>query len=320
MDRLVRNSRASVRFPFQLVLPRRLLVSLTRCGLIVTLCLLAVLGRPGASVNAGDEWQPISQDELKMTSEPKAPGAPAIYLYRQVDRNDTARAGAEYNYVRIKILTEEGRKYGNVEIPFEKGRYDVVGIRAHTIRPDGSIVNFDGKIYENTIVKSKTNKYLAKTFTMPEAGVGSIVEYHFSYNFEDNYIFNSHWILSEELFTRHAQFTMKPYSRESWVVKWISPAGLPEGTQQAKEGPDHVIRMTSDNIPAFQTEDFMPPENELKFRVDFIYNESAPEMDMNKFWTKFGKKENDHVEGFTGKRKAMEQAVTQIISPGDEPG
>jgi Domain of Unknown Function with PDB structure (DUF3857) len=206
VDRLVRNSRASVRFPFQRVLPRRLLVSLTRCGLIVTLCLLAVFGRPGASVNAGDEWQPISQDELKMTSEPKAPGAPAIYLYRQVDRNDTARAGAEYNYVRIKILTEEGRKYGNVEIPFEKGRYDVAGIRAHTIRPDGSIVNFDGKIYENTIVKSKTNKYLAKTFTMPEAGVGSIVEYHFSYNFEDNYIFNSHWILSEELFTRHAQF------------------------------------------------------------------------------------------------------------------
>jgi hypothetical protein len=33
-------------------------------------------------------FQPVSQDELKMASEPKAPGAPAIILLRQVDRDD----------------------------------------------------------------------------------------------------------------------------------------------------------------------------------------------------------------------------------------
>jgi hypothetical protein len=319
MDRLVRNSGASVCFPSQFIIPRRPRVFLKRCVLIVTLCVLAVLGGPGTSVNAGDEWQPISPDDLKMTSEPKAPGAPAIYLYRQVDRDDTGHEAMQYNYVRIKILTEEGRKYGNVEIPFAKGSFSVAGIRARTIRPDGSIVNFDGKIYENTIVKSKTIKYLAKTFTMPEAGVGSIVEYHFFYNYQEYSLFNSHWFLSDELFTRHAQFTMKPYSRDGWVVRWNAPAGLPEGTQQAKETPDHVIRMTSDNIPAFQTEDYMPPENELKFRIDFIYNEERPETDMNKFWAKFGKKKNDKVEGFVNKHKAMEQALAQIVSPGDAP-
>jgi hypothetical protein len=294
-------------------------VSIQRCGLILTLCLVAVLSRPTSSVNAGEDWQPISPDDLKMTSEPKAPGAPAIYLYRQVDRNDSGKAGSEFNYVRIKILTEEGRKYGNVEIPFAKGRYDVAGIRARTIRPDGSIVNFDGKIYENTIVKSKTNKYLAKTFTMPEASVGSIVEYHYTLNFEDNFVFDSHWILSEESFTRHAQFTMRPYARDTWRVRWNAPAGLPAGTQQAKEGPDHIIRMTSDSIPAFLTEDFMPPENELKLRVDFIYTDEIQEMDMNKFWANFGKKQNDRAEGFVGKRKAMEQAVAQVVSQSDTP-
>jgi Domain of Unknown Function with PDB structure (DUF3857) len=299
--------------------PWRPLVSIQRCGLILTLCLVAVLSRPTSSVNAGEDWQPISPDDLKTTSEPKAPGAPAIYLYRQVDRNDSGKAGSEFNYVRIKILTEEGRKYGNVEIPFAKGRYDVAGIRARTIRPDGSIVNFDGKIYENTIVKSKTNKYLAKTFTMPEASVGSIVEYHYTLNFEDNFVFDSHWILSEELFTRHAQFTMRPYARDTWRVRWNAPAGLPAGTQQAKEGPDHIIRMTSDSIPAFLTEDFMPPENELKLRVDFIYTDEIQEMDMNKFWANFGKKQNDRAEGFVGKRKAMEQAVAQVVSQSDTP-
>ena len=275
---------------------------------------------PNRSVNAGtDDWLPIDPIELKMTSEPLAPGAPAVYLYRQVDRDDGGHATSERNYARIKILTEEGRKYANVEIPFNKDRYKVSGIRARTIRPDGSIVNFEGKVFENTIVKSKSLKYLAKTFSLSEATVGSIIEYKFTYDFEDNRIFDSRWILSEELFTKKAEFSLKPYARDNWRVMWISPAGLPKGTEQAKEGPDHVVRMTSNNIPAFQMEDYVPPENELKFRVDFLYQDSIPEMDATKFWIKYGKKQNERVESFVGKHKAMEEAVAQIVGPGDAP-
>src|SRR5438105_9771915 len=116
--------------------------------------LLAVLGavRPTHPVSAGDEWQPISQEELKMTSVPEAPGAPAVYLYRQVDRDDNTHTPHEYNYARIKILTEEGRKYADVEIPFFKEEGDIHGIKARTIRPDGSSVNFEGKSFNKTIV------------------------------------------------------------------------------------------------------------------------------------------------------------------------
>jgi hypothetical protein len=266
-----------------------------------------------------DEWKPVTPEELHMTGEPLAPGAPAIYLYRQVDRDDSGRATSEYNYVRIKIFTEEGRKYGNVEIPFVKGRYSVSGIRARTIHPDGSIAEFDGKVFENTIVKSKTIKYLAKTFTMPDVTVGSIIEYHYNYDFEDNFIFDSHWILSEELFTKHAQFSLKPYSENGWVVQWAWPAGLPQGTAPPKEEKNGIIRMISDNIPAFEIEDYMPPENELKFRVDFVYHDSMPERDVDKYWTQYGKKQNEITENFVNKRKAMEQAVAQIVSPGDSP-
>jgi len=270
-----------------------------------------------SSARAGDEWLPIDPAELKMTSDPLAPGAPAIYLYRQVDRNDKLTASSEYNYLRIKILTEEGRKYANIEIPFVKESFKVSGIRARTIHPDGSIVNFDGKVYENTIVKSKSEKYLAKTFSMPEATVGSIVEYSFNYDFGDYTLNNSQWILSEELYTKHAKFSLKPFGEQGWRVVWVSPAGLPKNTVPAKEDPDHVIRMEANSIPAFQTEDYMPPENELKFRVTFIYHEGVPEMNPDKYWANFGKKQNGEVENFVNKRKAMEQAVAQIVSPND---
>jgi hypothetical protein len=271
------------------------------------------------AARAGEEWLPIDPVELRMTSEPLAPGAPAIYLYRQVDRNDKGISSTEYNYLRIKILTDEGRKYANIEIPFDKTGYPVSGIRARTIRPDGTIVNFDGKVYENTIVKSKSLKYLAKTFSMPDVSVGSIVEYHFNYNFADYSLYNSRWILSEELFTKHAKFSLKPYEGPGWGVEWIAPAGLPNGTVPAKEGPDHVIRMEANNIPAFETEDYMPPENELKFRVTFIYQEGTPELNQDKYWANFDKKQYGRVEEFVNKRKAMEQAVAQIVSPNDPP-
>ena len=126
-----------------------------KCVSLLFVLLFSTLFSVGA--RAGDEWLPIDPVELRMTSEPLAPGAPAIYLYRQVDRDDSKADTTEYNYVRIKILTEEGRKYGNIEIQFEKANFHVSAIRARTIHPDGTVVNFDGKVYENTIVKSKSS-------------------------------------------------------------------------------------------------------------------------------------------------------------------
>ena len=287
---------------------------------LVILCVVGLLLIPDHAVNAGsDDWLPVDPADLKMTGDPLAPGAPAIYLYRQVDRDDRGLAQSERNYIRVKILTEEGRKYANVEIPFEKDRYKVTAIRARTIRPDGTVVNFDGKVYENTVVKSKSVKYLAKTFSISEATVGSIVEYKYTYDFSDGYIFGSRWILSEELFTKKATFSLKPHLRDQWRCMWVYPAGIPKGAEEAKEGPDHIIRMTAVNVPAFQVEDFMPPENELKFRVEFIYQDSIPEMDVTKYWVKYGKKQNDWLESFVGKNKPLEQAVAQIVSPSDSP-
>jgi Domain of Unknown Function with PDB structure (DUF3857) len=272
------------------------------------------------NARAGMGFQPVSPDELKMTAEPQAPGALAIILYRQVDRDDNGRTSHQDDYVRIKILTEEGRKYADVEIPFLRDQENITNIHARTIRPDGSIANFDGKVFDKTIVKAKGLKYLAKTFTLPDVQAGGIIEYYYTHDLNENMLIESRWILSQELFTRAARFSLKPYngSDTRWNVRW-SWQDLPPGTAPPKEGPDHVIRMDSQNIPAFQTEDFMPPENEMKARVDFVYSDEAFESDVQKFWHKVGKKLNGHMDSFIDKRKAMEQAVAQIVSPNDTP-
>lgn len=281
---------------------------------------LAVVLGSGPLAWAGIPFPPPNPAELQMTSEPQAPGAPAIILFRQVDRDDNGRTSHESTYVRIKILTEEGRKYADVEIPYNKESSHFGELKARTLRQDGSIAEFQGKAFDKQIAKAKGLKYLAKTFTLPDVQVGSVIEYEYTIDFNEYVIFDSHWILSDELFTKEAHFTLKPYnsSYEHIELSW-SWQGLPPGTEAPKEGPDHIVRMVAKNIPAFQTEDYMPPENELKSRVDFVYTDEFIETDPQRFWRSVGKKWNGNLEGFVNKRKAMEEAVAQTVAAGDAP-
>jgi hypothetical protein len=287
---------------------------------LITAVLLVVAAAYRVGSSSADEWMPISPDELKMTGLAEAPGAPAVILYRQVDRDDSnIHTPHEYNYVREKIFTEEGRKYADADIPFVKDQYNIVNIRARTIHPDGSVVNFDGKVYEKEIVKGRNLKVLAKTFTFSDVQPGSIIEYHYMIDFAEYYVFDSHWLLSDELFTKAAKFTLKPSNE--FALRWSWPNGLPAGAPAPSEGKGvhPVIQMDASNIPAFQVEDDMPPEDGMKYRVDFNYSEGSVEMDPDKFWKKEGKKQNDHVESFVGKKKAMEDAVGTIVAAGDTP-
>src|SRR5207245_6984916 len=93
--------------------------------------------------------------------------------------------------------------------------------------------------------------------------------------------------------------------------------GQPNGHEPPKEGPDHIVRLQANNIPAFQAEDFMPPANELKARVDFTYSDGLPEYDPAQFWKKRGKTLNGWVESFVDKRKAMAQALGGIVWESD---
>lgn len=267
-------------------------------------------------VLARDEWQPISQEELKMTSEPRALGAPAIILYRQVDRDDSTLHPKEYNYVRIKVFTEEGRRYADIAIPYEAKGEKVYNIRARTIHPDGTIVEFNGQVFEREVFKARRFKFLTKTFTLSDVQPGSIIEYQFMRDL-DSFSLSTHWILSQELFTKHARFSLKRYPRV-FALQWAWPNGLPEeSTIPVKER--DTIRLDSRNIPAFTAEEDMPPEDTIRFKVDFNYTDPELAGDPENFWKKLGMRWNTEVETFIEKRKPLEEAVAKTVSASDTP-
>jgi hypothetical protein len=59
-----------------------------------------------------------TKEELEMTSDPKAPGADAVYLYREETTDDNLHYQAVY--ARIKVLTEKGKELATVRVPYER--------------------------------------------------------------------------------------------------------------------------------------------------------------------------------------------------------
>lgn len=62
------------------------------------------------------QFSPVSREELNMTSDPKAPQADAVYLYREESEDDPHAFRTVY--ARIKVLTEAGKRAAVVHVSF----------------------------------------------------------------------------------------------------------------------------------------------------------------------------------------------------------
>src|ERR1700746_2412712 len=219
------------------------------------------------------DWQPITQEDLQIKDVPGDPGAAAIQLYYANYIDDSTQT--EFEYHRIKILTEKGKKWADVEIPAGTG-LNVKELKARTIRPDGSIVEFTGKPFEKTIIKGRGIKILVKTFTLPEANIGSIVEYKYKLEYEDT-LTSDHWVLQHELYTVKEDFTFKGFegrllgyeyesgSRIAWICLHVKNNEVPSKVKESG------AELHLQKLPGIETEEYMPPESNYKPEVYFFY-------------------------------------------------
>jgi hypothetical protein len=278
---------------------------------LLFLLILAVFSNLAATpVPAADDWLPIPDEDRSLTDLKEQPGAHAVLLYRKVHTDDVN--SVERHYYRIKILTEEGKGRGDIEIPYVKGFSKVKRIKARTVQPDGAIVPFEGKVFDKLVVKVSGVKVQSKTFSFPEVQVGSILEYRYRVTWDNRSLRAPTWNVQDTLFTREAHFSFKPYPRIdlSWVSRF-----LPEGVNVA-EGKKKVIELNIDNVPAFEEERYMPPESSLRTRVNFFYFRRNPKS-VDDYWVNEGKDWNGIVKQFINKKKDAQRALAGIVAAGD---
>jgi hypothetical protein len=275
---------------------------------------------PWTCFGQSQDWLEITAQDREIKEVPGEPGASAIQLFFADYRDDDVRY--QFFYHRIKILTEEGKKYANVEIPISP-RYHFDGIKARTIHPDGSIVEFTGKPFEKVRAKTRDIKLLAQTLTMPDVTVGSIIEYKYRYSWE-SLTFDSSWSVQHDLFTVKEHFWLKGHSKQLQTKGYL----LGVGTRLAyvvygNVTPPHrtktgAIELEEENEPAFKNEEYAPPAWDLQPIIRFFYG--GDEMiSADAFWQEFGRTHFDESERFIGNRDSIRTAASAAVAGESEP-
>jgi hypothetical protein len=252
----------------------------------------------------GSDWTQPTLEELKMTSDPAAPGASAVYLFLEEKVND--RMHDQTVYARIKILTEKGKEmFADIEIPYRGSGSKISDIEGRTIHPDGTVIPLTAKPMDKLVVKAGRLKVMEKVFTMPDVQVGSILEYRWTVRYSD--ALAPRWYLAQRVFVHKAHYYFYPAEPAMYTFR------LPQGVKvtETKEGGYDLAVAT---IPPLPDEDYMPPFKSFSYRVIFYYYGHLQTTD--EFWKEIGKYWSKDVDRFANAGK-VRNAVSQIVAPGD---
>ncbi|SNS49059.1 Transglutaminase-like superfamily protein [Granulicella rosea] len=269
--------------------------------------------------------------ELSMTSIPQEPGAAAVYLFREETTDDAHHVFTVY--VRLKVLTEKGKEFGNVSIPFERseGSMTVDSISGRTIHADGTVIPMKDKAYEKLVDKIGGAKLVEKVFSLPSVEVGSIIEYRYKLHSDDGYVTSPKWYIQSDLYTLKAHYNWRPTSEEivsrqgghervGSAIAWmpILPKGAvlkpTESPGIGGNAPQRIFDLSLADIPPAPKEEFMPPMESFTYRVIFYY---AGATSTQEFWKDEGKYWSKVHDQFIGPNKGVKEAVQQLVLPAD---
>jgi hypothetical protein len=256
------------------------------------------------------QFQAPTAEELKMTADPKAPGAAAVYLNLEDVTNDLLHFRSYY--ARIKVLTEKGKDLATIQIPYETYNFKITEIKGRTIHPDGAIVPLVVKPEDLLIVKQGDTTIDRKVLNLPSVEVGSIIEYTYQLDYGDYHFSSPFWEIQRPYFIHKARFVFMPVDNPGLgSVIWL--ASLPPGITLKTDVAGHYNLDLTD-IPPSPQEEWMPPIKTLLYRVHFYYKRFGT---TSEFWASQAKDWSKEVNHFTEATKSFRDTVSGLIVPGD---
>lgn len=277
---------------------------------------------------AWGQFQEPTKEELSMTSDPKAPGAAAVFLYFEEKTDDDLH----YHSVkaRIKVLTEKGKALATVNVPYVRGETKITDIRARTIHADGTVIPLEGK--PEDLLQSKTGERQIgrRVFNLPSVEVGSILEYQYDIRYDDNVESSPYWEIQKPYYVHKAHYYFVPFKgfqkgansvtshylvnkRGDVLNSLLYWELLPVGTKVME---DAVGKYTLDltEIPAAPDEDYMPPIDGFLYQVLFYYTHAYSG---GEYWTTEAKRWSKDVDHFAEPSGKIKEAVAGIVAPAD---
>jgi hypothetical protein len=282
------------------------------------------------SAMAATPFRTPTPEELAMKAFPGYPGVSAVVLNREEITRDDLHMKERYD--RIKILTDEGKKFANVELryvslsDFGEGDFTddkkIGEITGRTIHADGSIVPFTGKPYRKTIEKGRSVTYQALVFTLPDVEVGSIIEYRYTTRINDNVYESPSWYIQGDLYVVAAHYEWYPTVHDltdskqrlintiSWFPILPPDAKLDHSMKTLPGGGSvNVYKLDVKDVPPTPEEEYQPPVNSYTYRVLFNFTSYRTG---DEFWKSEGKDWSKRTDAFVnaGGLRAQTDKVT----------
>jgi len=247
---------------------------------LITLCVCLILP---LSVFAGDDWRPVTPQELaaKTALVEKDADAEAIFWEVRIDDSQPDELSLKH-YIRVKIFTDRGKeKQSNIDIRYS-GSSRIKDIAARVIKADGTIVELKKEdVFERTLAKASGVKEKAKSFALPGVEPGSIIEYRWRDVHPGASANQLRLHFQRDIPIQTVSYFLKPFMGMRYVPFRV-------GETKFVKDKDGFSRMTMTNLPAFREEPRMPPENEVRSWV-FLYYTADTNTEVAKYWKEKGK-------------------------------
>jgi hypothetical protein len=225
-------------------------VGIVRRAVIASLVLF-VCGQYGW---AKDKWDPVPAADLAAKESISSPGADVeILLSRQVLEADWGESTVKH-YVRAKIYTQKGvEDWGRFRaemIPIARMKW----LAGRVVKTDGTSIELQKEdFHESVLLKHEDEKWKQMAFAFPNLAPGDIAECRWT-EFIPAWLSGYRGFIQEEFPVREFRITIERFPTAYWV-EWQNCSG----TQQDANGGTEMTLVVR-NLPAFEKEDYMPPE------------------------------------------------------------
>jgi hypothetical protein len=245
------------------------------------------------------------------------PDADAAILFREGELDDDGAEGTSLKiYVRIKIFKERGRRFADVQLPYRVDLGKISDVHARTVKPDGTSLDVSNKdIFDKVVATSGRNIWRSKTFSMPSAAVGSIIEYRYRQVYPAGFRYFA-LDLQSELFIKELVYRIKPQGASPLDMRWVTfNASDPDRFTPVWDG---TYNITAQNVAPFRREPFMPPDEAVKVWGWLYYSKDA-ETEPDKYWKLYGQDMYWRMLTETKSSAAMRRVNDAITLPTDSP-
>lgn len=284
------------------------------------------------------EFGKISKDEIDLKVYAPDKDAEAVVLF-DVGKSYFIESSNSFDVVferttRIKILTEAGVKWSEVEIPFyQEGKiYEKVrDIEAFTYNyEDGKLnkIQFD---VSNTYDEKKNDHWNIRKFAIPDVKAGSIIEYRYKIYSEYKFNFRD-WEFQWRIPVMYSEYEarMIPFYEYTYVLQGASKLDVftsyqDKGNSRQFGAPvaygdnsynDMVYKYGMKNVPAFKDEEYVTSIHDfiimLNFQLSRIHTFSGAKIDVMTTWEELIKELLKHSDFGNYIKKSEKQAPDML--------